>query len=310
MRVWGALWRRKRALRPTAANPAPTPRVTGMEFSPGAVGAGLDPQVWCPDSERRDSADSRPRKGAARAQDSDSQAPQAVARLCPARPGAPTQDKALKIAPARSRQQEGTFLFLMCKKCFASRREHNRCKFQHTGPLPRAPTAIAASRPRRGHGLPDPDLGTASAPSGRPAPDPAGLEGRNGRRGGPKEVGVAGRGRGQARAAGLEGARRGQSHPGALSPGPPGLASPHVAGRTVPHVEWAEEEGGRGRAGVRPAAAGPPPLPPRPPRFPRASRAGPGRECPLRRSPSPARHACVHFLGATNPRREPICSEE
>lgn len=47
---------------------------------------------------------------------------------------------------------------------------------------------------------------------------------------------------------------------------------------------------------------------------PRASREPPGRgraeEWPLRRAPSPARRACVHFRGATNPPREPICSEE
>ncbi|KAK2099151.1 hypothetical protein P7K49_024602, partial [Saguinus oedipus] len=68
------------------------------------------------------------------------------------------------------------------------------------------------------------------------------------------------------------------------------------------------------------ARGAPDPAPPRQDpgpcyRSPRASRGPPGRgqarECPPRPAPRPpARRARVHFRGATNPPREPICSEE
>lgn len=226
MRVWGALGRRKRALRPTAANPAPTPRVTGMEFSPGAVGA----RPGSPGLVSRLGASGRRGLSAAKGRRASTgfglSGPPGRSAPLSREAGRSHPRQGFKNSPGEIQATGRNISFFMCKKCFASRREHNRCKFQHTGPLPRAPTAIAASRPKRGHGFPDPDLGTASAPCGRPAPDPAGLEGRNGRRGGPE-------GSWSRRAGKGAGPRRGPGG-GPKRPEPPQGAEPRPARARVP----------------------------------------------------------------------------
>ncbi|XP_043780709.1 collagen alpha-1(I) chain-like [Cervus elaphus] len=169
-------------------------------------------------------------------------------------------------------------------------------------PTPRA-TGVGCSCSRRsawipgaGKRLPDPDLGSASAPCGRPAPDPAGLRRQKRPAEGPgRKLEPRGREGGRSAPRAWLGARRSQGHPGAPRQSPRALESPHVAGRPGPHVEGAEEEGGRleGRAPGRGRRTPPPPpqpgparpLPPRPQRVSRASRAGPGRGVPAAPGP-------------------------
>ncbi|XP_070099363.1 collagen alpha-1(I) chain-like [Equus caballus] len=220
--VWGALGHRETS--------PPTPQTLTPFRKPGSNAAGHRHGIssrcgrrsaWPPrfgvqtlTAGRRSGAGSGPRKSAAPAQDPGFQAPQAAA------------------LPSREAQSSYS-------------REHNRCKFQHIGPPPRAPTAIAASRARRGHRLRDPNLGCASAPCGRPAPDPAGLRRQKRPARGPRRK-LEPRGREGGSSAprawlGLDGAR---ATPGRRAQARPG-SRPPTWRAARPHVEGAEEEGGR-----------------------------------------------------------------
>ncbi|XDB64806.1 hypothetical protein ABFV05_018422 [Capra hircus] len=166
-------------------------------------------------------------------------------------------------------------------------------------PAHRAPSARTHSHPPplgpgAGKRLPDPDLGSASAPCGRPAPDPAGLRrqkrpaegpGRKleprGREGG-RSASRAWRGPAGARATlGRRAKARAHSSP----PTWPAARGPTWKGRRRKEGGW--------RAG--PPLPEPRPAPaPRPQRVSRASRAGPGRGVPaapgpLARLPCPRR---------------------
>lgn len=174
----------------------------------------------------------------------------------------------------------------MCKKCFAFCREHNRCKFQHIGPPPRAPTAIAASRARRGHRLRDPNLGCASAPCGRPAPDPAGLRRQKRPARGPRrKLEPRGREGGAARRRGPGWGSMGLGPPRGAAPRPARARVPPRGGPPGPTWKGRRRKEGEESAGLPAAAAGPAPLPPRPPPSARASRAGPGQRVPAAPGP-------------------------
>lgn len=136
---------------------------------------GLVPQARCADSNLETSG-RRELRAAAQAQDSEPRAPTLQrASLLEARGSDPTQG--FSNAPARYRQQEGTFCFFsflffkMCKNVLLLLGHSTAATCSTEGPFPAHPQR---SPPLR-HGLPDLDLGSASAPCGRPAPDPAGL---------------------------------------------------------------------------------------------------------------------------------------
>ncbi|XP_043333202.1 collagen alpha-1(I) chain-like [Cervus canadensis] len=202
----------------------------------------------------------------------------------------------------RSRGREMTVGGLLGRKEKSPPSPHRGVPPANRAPTPRA-TGVGCSCSRRsawipgaGKRLPDPDLGSASAPCGRPAPDPAGLRRQKRPAEGPgRKLEPRGREGGRSAPRAWLGARRSQGHPGAPRQSPRALESPHVAGRPGPHVEGAEEEGGRleGRAPGRGRRTPPPPpqpgparpLPPRPQRVSRASRAGPGRGVPAAPGP-------------------------
>lgn len=275
---------------PGAHRKAPRPRSrrlpsanAGMESSPGAAGPRPAPQVWCPGSNLQARGGAGSRRGRAPRQPrTPTPGPPGLSAPLPRGRSSPPRG-GFTNSPARSRQQEGTW-FLMCKKCFASRRDTTASSSSTEGPLPEHHSHGRLSRIR---------IWGAQVPPGagpRLTPGPGQAERRS---------------QGPRRKLEPRGLEAGRSAPRAWLKPPRGAAPRLARARVPPCGRPPEAPRGRGwRKGPR-----------RDPRLRRQAPAllqglpggaGPGSAA----VPGPARRASVHFREATNPPREPICSEE